>query len=306
MAQGFYLSGGGYYIRGGSQVLSDRLVEVIREQGGEAVSGCEAVEILLDDRGAVVGVRYQCRQGGERQTAFAPLVFGNAAPHALADMLPPDRRREFMAPYDDKRVSISLFSIALGLNVKPSELGVSSYSTMLLPEWMRRLDDFRQNAALLGDLPGERLPALAVVDYSHIDSGLTNHGEYPVAIVGVDRLSNWTGLSAEVYNAKRSAWIDAIVGRLDAEYPGFAAAVMTREMATARTMHEYLNTPEGAVYGFAPEPLTKFPWRGPPTTPATPVGGLLLASSYAGFGGFTGAMGAGAMAAKMALRASKA
>lgn len=306
VAQGFYLSGGGYYIRGGSQVLSNRLVEIIREEGGEAVWGRKVNEILLDDHGAVVGVRHESGQGGERQTAFAPLVFGNAAPHVLADMLPPERRREFMAPYEDKRLSISLFSIALGLKVKPSELRVSSYSTMLLPDWMRRLDDFRQNAVLLGDLPRQRLPALALVDYSHIDSGLINHGEYPVAVVGVDRLSNWTGLSSGAYDAKRSAWLDAIVGRLDAEYPGLAAAVTTREMATASTMHEYLNTPEGAVYGFAPEPLVKFPWRGQPRTPSTPVGGLLLASSYAGFGGFTGAMGAGAMAAKMALHASKA
>jgi all-trans-retinol 13,14-reductase len=305
VAQGFYLSGGGYYLTGGSHVLSDRLVEIIREEGGEALAGREADEILLGGGGEVAGVRHASRDGGDSQTHVAPLVFGNAAPPVLADMLPPEKRGEFMAPYRDKQPSISLFSIALGLKVRPSTLGITSYSTMLLPDWLRRLDDFRHSAALLADPPADRLPAMGVVDYSQIDSGLIDGGDYPVSVVGVDRLSNWSGLSPQAYDAKRSAWLGAIVQRLDAEYPGFAAAVTTREMATASTMHDYLNTPEGAVYGFAPEPLTKFPWHGPPQTPATTIHGLLLASSYAGAGGFTGAIGAGATAANMAVRATR-
>jgi phytoene dehydrogenase-like protein len=66
VAQGFYLSGGGYYIKGGSRVLSERLVAIIREEGGEAVAGRQVDEILLGDRGEVVGVRHQCccRIGG--------------------------------------------------------------------------------------------------------------------------------------------------------------------------------------------------------------------------------------------------
>ena len=32
--QASYLLGGGHYIRGGSQILSDRLVAIVREAGG--------------------------------------------------------------------------------------------------------------------------------------------------------------------------------------------------------------------------------------------------------------------------------
>ena len=35
IAQGGYMRGGGYYIKGGSQTLSDRLAAIIREEGGE-------------------------------------------------------------------------------------------------------------------------------------------------------------------------------------------------------------------------------------------------------------------------------
>ena len=49
--------------------------------------------------------------------------------------------------------------------------------------------------------------------------------------------------------------MDRLIADLDREFPGFATTVVHREMATAETMQHYLNTPHGAVYGFAPETL---------------------------------------------------
>ena len=66
-------------------------------------------------------------------------------------------------------------------------------------------------------------------------------------------------------------------------------------------MHEYLNTPGGAVYGFAMHPPEHMP-KGPPQNFATPIKGLWLASAFAGLGGFTGAMACGAGAARAAMR----
>ena len=43
-----------------------------------------------------------------------------------------------------------------------------------------------------------------------------------------------------------------LVADLDRHFSGLAGAVVHREMATAETMQHYLNTPDGAVYGFAP------------------------------------------------------
>ena len=122
-----------------------------------------------------------------------------------------------------------------------------------------------------------------------------------MSIVGVDRLSNWEGLSDDDYRARKNIWLAAIIKHLDEEWPGFSNAVAQKEFATARTMHEYLNTPGDAIYGFAPNVPEKMPLSGPPRTPQTSIKGLWLASAYAGFGGFTGAMGAGGEAAKAAL-----
>ncbi len=68
-------------------------------------------------------------------------------------------------------------------------------------------------------------------------------------------------------------------------------------------MANYLGSPGGAVYGFAPRP-PRLSMPGPhgQVRSNTPVPGLWLASAYAGFGGVTGAMGGGAMAAMKMLR----
>ncbi len=100
------------------------------------------------------------------------MVFANAAPHVVAEILPEEARRAFMAPYVGKPLSISLFSIALGLEHPPAEFGVTSYSTVLVPEWMTELRDVKRGAGLLATDPGERLPAMIVCDHNHIDSGI--------------------------------------------------------------------------------------------------------------------------------------
>ncbi len=61
-------------------------------------------------------------------------------------------------------------------------------------------------------------------------------------------------------------------------------------MATAHTMQHYLNTPGGAVYGFAQVPPRGLPTAGTPKGVQTVVPGLWLASTFGGFGGFSGAM----------------
>ena len=264
--------------------------------------------MALDENGAVAGVRYRSRLNeddeGAEAFAAAPVVFANAAPHVIADLLPTDAREAFAAPYKDREASISLFSVTLGLEKPPAVFGVSSYSTVLIPPWVKSLGDYRDSAALLGDAPsatdGARMPVMVVVDYARIDSGVANAAPYPLSITCTDNYDNWRNLDDDAARARKEAWLDAFIARLDAEWPGIADAVVDRTAVSARNMRDYLNTPDGAVYGFAMTPPEELP-KGPPLNVKTPIEGLFLASSYAGFGGFTGAMGGGAGAARAGL-----
>jgi phytoene dehydrogenase-like protein len=171
-----------------------------------------------------------------------------------------------------------------------------AYANFLLPAWMRKLSDYRRSAALLSELPGGETPVMTVVDFSAIDSGLTGP-PYPVSVVGPDCLANWSGLDKEAYDAKRDRWRDAIAAAIARAFPGFASHVVAPAFQPPHSMMSYLGTPEGAIYGFAPLPPKGPISQGIDRSVKTTIRGLYLASAFAGFGGFTGAIKAGGDAA---------
>ena len=140
VAQGSFIAGGAHYPRGGSRTLTEALAARIREAGGTLLTGREATRLLVDDH-RVTAVEHRNRQGGDPRLAAAPLVFGNAAPTVLAAMLPEPWRAAFLAPYARRPVSVSLWTVTLGLSRPPAEVGVEAYSTFLLPAWMTALAD---------------------------------------------------------------------------------------------------------------------------------------------------------------------
>jgi phytoene dehydrogenase-like protein len=299
LAQGGYLGSGGRFIRGGSQRLSSALARVVKTAGGDVQVRRRAIAIRLD-RGRAVAVTHTDRRGENAVEHAAPVIIANAAPAAVADMLPQPARAAFAATYAGRKLSMSVFSATYGLAVRPAELGMRAYANFLLPSWMRTLSDYGRSAALLGGIPGEEAPVMTVVDFSAIDSGLGGP-PYPVSVVGPDRLTNWTGLDQAAHDAKRNGWRDAVAAAIDQEFPGFASNIVASVFNTARSMNSYLGTPGGAIYGFAPLPPTGAVWRGIDRSVTTSVPGLYLASAFAGSGGFTGAIKAGDDAANRIL-----
>jgi phytoene dehydrogenase-like protein len=300
MAQASFAVGGGHYLRGGSRALAGRLAAIVAEAGGRIETGREAVGILVED-GHAAGVAH--RPSGSTEPAReerARAVLGNAAPQVLAAMLPEPARAPYAAALEGRPLSISLFSIALGLRQPARSFGVGAWSTVVLPAWMTRLAALKDAAPLLGADPGPRLPPFILVDYGRLDTALNTAGPTLASITGVDRLANWEGLEPAAARARREAWMDRLIAALDAEFPGIAGAVVQREMATAATMAQHLNTPGGAVYGFAPHAAAGGAFaRGPRTT----LPGLFHASAFTTAGGFTGAMLGGAAAARAAIAA---
>jgi phytoene dehydrogenase-like protein len=298
MSQGGYLLSGGRYVQGGSQRLSSALARAIRTAGGEVMIRRVVTGIALDAQGRPSGVTHTARDGGDIKTIESPVIVSNAAPEILASLLPADTARKLNDSYAQQRPSISLFALTLGLSKPPREFGIASYSTQLLPPWMTRLGDYAQGAQLMAGEPAERMTPMAIVDYAAIDSGVPAP-PYVLSIFGPDRLSNWDSSDLDGYRDKRARWQDAIARYLDRFYPGLAGAVTTSSFNTALSVRQYLNAPEGAVYGFAPAPDST-----PGRSPRTAVPGVYLASAYAGFGGYTGVVQSAGVCADMILRES--
>jgi phytoene dehydrogenase-like protein len=302
MSQGGYLLSGGRYVQGGSQRLSSALARAIRTAGGEVMIRRVVAGIALNAQGQPSGVTHTTRDGGDVKTIESPVIVCNAAPEVLASLMPADAARKLTDAYAQQRPSISLFALTLGLSKPPREFGIANYSTQLLPPWMTRLDDYAQGASLMANEPGERIPPFAIVDYAAIDSGVPAP-PYVLSIFGPDRLSNWDSTDLDGYRDKRARWQDAIARYLDQFYPGLAGAVTASSFNTALSVRQYLNAPEGAVYGFAPTPQSSV-GRAPSRSPRTAVPGLYLSSAYAGFGGYTGVIQSAGACADMILRES--
>ena len=298
VAQGAYHAGGGHYPRGGSKRLAEHLLSVIGEAGGEAWAGRAVTEIVLED-GRAGGVAHVGADGEAPARERAPVVFGNAAPAVLAELLPEGVRATFAAAYAELAPSVSLCTLALGLDRRPRELGVSGWSTVLFPDWVRTFADLAESTRLPAAPSAARSPYLIVVDYNAADSELTPRPPHLLTATGLDRAGNWDG-DDETYHERRERWADAIVATLEREYPGLSAAIVQRELTTGRSVASYLNAPGGAVYGFATEPPRK--GRLVPSRERTAVPGLYLASAYTRFGGYTGSIMGGALAFSAALR----
>ncbi|MBR1148735.1 NAD(P)/FAD-dependent oxidoreductase [Bradyrhizobium sp. AUGA SZCCT0431] len=298
MAQGSYLQSGGRYVQGGSQRLSSALARAIKVAGGEVLVRRVVSSIALGD--GAKSITHTAKDGSDPRTVQCAQIIGNAAPAALEPLMQADAAEQLNQSFARQAPSTSLFALTLGLKKPPREFGIAAYSTQLLPPWMKRLTDYAQGAALMAEEPGERMPPMSVVDYAAIDSGVPAP-PYVLSILGPDLLSNWDASDMDAYREKRGRWQEAIVRYLASIYPGLSEAVVASSFNSALSVRQYLNAPDGAVYGFAPTPPPTI-WSNPFRSPRTAVSGLYLASAYAGFGGYTGVVQSAGICADMILR----
>ena len=297
-AQGCYLQGGGRYVQGGSQRLSSALARAIKAAGGEVLVRRVVSKIGIDAESKTV--THTAKDGGDPQTVEGLRIIGNAAPAALAPLMPADAAEKLTSAYARQTPSMSLFALTLGLSKPPREFGIAAYSTQVLPPWMKRLTDYAQGAALMAEEPGERMPPMSVVDYAAIDSAVPSP-PFVLSVLGPDLLSNWDSSDMEAYREKRGRWQVAIVRYLASHYPGLGDAVVASSFNSALSVRQYLNAPDGAVYGFAPSPPASI-GQSPFRSPRTAIAGLYLASAYSGFGGYTGVVQSAGVCADMILR----
>jgi len=299
-AQGCYLQGGGRYVQGGSQRLSSALARAIMGAGGKVLLRRVVSHIALN--GADATITHTAKDGSDPQTAVGVRIVGNAAPAALEPLMAADAAGKLSRSRAQQTPSTSLFALTLGLSKPPREFGVAAYSTQLLPPWMQKFADYGQGAGLMAEEPGERMPPMSIVDYAAIDSGVPTP-PFVLSVLGPDLLSNWDSSDMDAYREKRGRWQTAIVSYLSSIYPGLGDAAVASSFNSALSVRQYLNAPDGAVYGFAPSPpasTSDNPFR----SPRTAIPGFYLASAYAGFGGYTGVVQSAGVCADMILRES--
>ncbi|HOO82983.1 MAG TPA: NAD(P)/FAD-dependent oxidoreductase [Prolixibacteraceae bacterium] len=294
VAQGSYYGGNASFVKGGSQKLSDALVEVIEENGGTVLLNHLVNEILFEND-LPVGVCYQKANGKtkERIEAFAPEVVVNASLPLLANNLLPQHYGSKLAEsIADIKIGASLLTVYFGFKKPLKEIGNKHYSVFLFDPSIKTQRDIVTNNHSGFDTRG-----FTLVDYSQVDSALAPNGKSVGAVCCIDYLCDWETLDRKSYLLKKNEVAKAITARCEKLLPGFTDALEYVEVGTPLTVKRYTLNPEGAVYGFAQNPGKTADYL-----KALPEN-VYVASAWGKFGGgFSGAIFSGYMTAMDIIR----
>lgn len=286
-AQAGFIEKGGYFIKGGSQNLSDSLARVIEQNNGILLLG-KRVEKILVEKGKATGVSF-CDAFNKQlkpETFFADHIIHAGAVPLLPELLGGTAGKKIKKRISGMHPSTSLFCIYIGFSKELKSLGERPYSTFFYGDDVKRLKDAHSNY----QGPWEQR-MFAFVDYSQIDSGLTPKGKSFAAICVADRLSDWEGLDEDAYKSKKAEVAGIILDRLEKAIPGVKDLIDYYEVATSKTIKKYTLNPSAAPYGFAQTPV-QAGFKRP--SYKSPVNSLWLAGTWTfPGGGFTGAIVSG-------------
>ncbi|MHA2224053.1 MAG: phytoene desaturase family protein [Candidatus Hodarchaeales archaeon] len=288
-AQHSFFIGGGHFIKGGSQTLSDYLAKVITDNRGTIVRRHLVTEIITENEVAM-GVKYGKKKRDEEQlSAFSKVVLANAAlPTVVNKLVPSLNNTDYQADINSLEIACSLLTIYLAFSEPPANLGNHpAYSTFVLSEDLKKLKDFYSNEKT-NDYSKK---GFIFTDYNLIDSRLNEEGIYTATICGIDYLDHWADLNDEDYESKKKQVADILINRLNEIFPGIKDIIIFSEVATPKTLVRYTQNPEGTVYGFSQTPDQVGPRRNAIRKP--PIKNLYCASAWTGSGGFTGAISGG-------------
>ncbi len=273
---------GGYYIKGGSQKLSDYLAKYIADHGGKIMLSHKVAKILTENDTAI-GIEYHKKSSVDTPiNVFGKYIIANAAiPNVFNDLLPKESNANAKAKINKMEIACSLLSVYFFFRKPIKELGNKHYSTFVFNPGVRDLHDLNYHVDYK-----ER--GFVFVDYSQIDSQLAAPGKGVGAICTVDYIDDWNKLSEAEYKAKKDAVANIYTEKLDKLIPGIKGQIEYYEVGTPRTIERYTLNSKGTPYGFAQVPGQAGIRR---IRQKSPIEKLYYASAWTmPGGGFTGAM----------------
>ncbi len=251
IAQGSYFQGGGNFIKGGSQKLSDYLAGYISKNGGKVILKHIVTNIITENSKAV-GVKYtkNLQNPSETVTMFADNIIANAAmPNVAKTLLPKEYGEPLQLKTDKLEIGASLLTIYFGFKKQVKDLGNKYYSTFIYDDSVKTQADIRIN-----NRTDFNKRSFTFIDYSQIDSALAPKGKSVGVICCIDYYSDWDKLSEQEYKAKKKEVGEIYIERLEKLIPGIKNQIEYYEVGTSKTVARYTLNPQGAVYGFAQTP----------------------------------------------------
>ena len=276
-----------YHLKGGSQALSNALLDVFLQAGGEVRFNCGARKIAVKD-GMVTGV---LTEGGE-EVSSGYVVSNASTIHTFIELIDreevPASQLEMMKSCT---IGPSAFTVYTGLDCEPAELGIRETTNFITTSL-----DMDKAFSLWKTMEKQGLALLTCYDVS--DPDFSPSGTCQAAIVALQYADPWYAVPPHQYADAKYRYAEGMLDLAERVFPGFRDHIEEVEAATPLTHLRYLGHPGGAIYGFE-----QFAKDSPLFLAGkSPIKGLYFAGAWAGSGGFQPTLTSGRSSARAILK----
>lgn len=279
-----------WHIKGGSQALSSALLESFMEAGGEVRFNCGAKKILTNGdvvRAVVTEEDEEISCSAVVSNASSIITYNELLDH---DQPPIAVREDFKS----RRMGTSAFVLYMGLDCTPEELGVTAASNFICTTQ-------DENLVYEGMQSMDELHAGMLTCYNFDDPSFAPEGKSIVTLVNLQYGDLWKDIPEADYAQTKYDFAEKLLDLIAQTFPKIRDHIEELEVATPLTMMRYLNTPDGAIYGFKQNPQDSELFR----DRIESISGLYLAGCWNNMGGFQPTYMAGESTARAVLKKLK-
>ena len=279
-----------YHVKGGSQALSNAILNKFLSYGGTARFNCGAKKIIARD-GQVKGV---VTDNDEKYST--EFVVSNASQiSTYTRLLAPEHvSRDSMLEMKGRNLSSSAFTMFIGFDCEPEQLGIAESTNFLM------------TSSDISDTILDRMQRLDIQDelmvlscYDIADPDFSPPGTCQANVVTLKYGEPWLRIPPRQYHDVKYRCAESMLKRIEQIYPAARNHIEEIEVGTPLTHMRYLGHPEGAIYGY--EQLTKDSLFFQPGRYSS-IKGLFFAGGWSGDCGFEPTLRSGISAGKSIIR----
>ena len=287
-----YIRQGPAFPKGRSQALSNALIAVFEELGGEVRFNC-GVKRITTSNGRVTGVITE-----EDEERVADWIISNADPITTCrDMLGAEHvPSEFFTRLQSSEVAASTVNVYLGVARPHEELGLTEHEIFINSNY--DLDRQYEQMSRL-DPPD----AIAVTCYNVVYPEISPPGTSIVVLTALAYAEPWYRVPLTEYVDTKNRLAEGMIHLAERIAPGLRECTQVVEVSTPLTNIRYAGTRGGSIYGFNQPPRDNMVWR---MGHRGPLDGLYFVGAWTQpGGGFEPAIMSGQMAGGAILRKIK-
>lgn len=259
-----------WHLKGGSQALSNALLNAFLDAGGDVRFNCGAQKITVQN-GAVKSVVTD--EGDEIATNRVVSNAGTATTYI--DLIDSDQVPEWqMRELGTRTVGTSFVTLFMGFDCEPGELGIEQTTNFILAD-MDAERAYRKTKTL--EAPEYTLLTCYDVD----DPDFSPEGACQVSLVALAYADQWMAIPPTQYFETKMAYADKMLDLVSRVFPDLRNHIEEIDVGTPLTHMRYLGHPGGAAYGFDQhaKDTRLFASR------RSPVEGLFHVGAWSGSGG---------------------